>query len=82
MIRKSAVLLSSLGLALAAVPAAAQQAPASAITVGMAVKDTSGADVGTVTKVDGGNLMVKTDRHEVLLPATSFTPSNGTLLSG
>jgi preprotein translocase subunit YajC len=80
MIRSSLVLLSTLVLA-AAVPAAAQS-PAASITTGMSVRDTAGAEVGTVASVDGQYLVVKTDRHEVRLPVTSFTPSNGTLLFG
>jgi preprotein translocase subunit YajC len=77
------VFLASLCLA---VPAAAQppaaQAPAAgaAATVGMAVKDTSGGDVGTVTRVEPGFVVVKTDKHEVRLPAASFTPHEGALL--
>jgi preprotein translocase subunit YajC len=76
------IFLASLGLGLA-VPAAAQ-APAAgpAITVGMAVKDTNGGDVGTVTKVEPGFVTVKTDKHEVRLPATSFAPHQGALLFG
>jgi hypothetical protein len=82
MIRTSVILLSSLGLAAASVPASGQQAPAASISAGMSVRDTAGAEVGTVASVDGQYLVVKTDRHEVRLPASSFTPSNGTLLFG
>ena len=52
------------------------------MTVGMTVKDTSGGVVGTVTKVEPGFVVVKTDKHEVRLPATSFTPHEGALLFG
>jgi preprotein translocase subunit YajC len=76
------IFLASLGLGLA-VPAAAQApAPAAAISVGMAVKDASGGDVGTVSSIDGQFIVVKTDKHEVRLPATSFTPHAGALLFG
>ncbi|HEX4736121.1 MAG TPA: hypothetical protein VH331_01015 [Allosphingosinicella sp.] len=78
------VFLASLCLGLA-VPAAAQAQPPAAgavITVGMAVKDTQGGDVGTVTKVEPGFITLKTDKHEVRLPSTSFTPHNGALLFG
>ncbi|HEY1604662.1 MAG TPA: preprotein translocase subunit YajC [Allosphingosinicella sp.] len=77
-----------LGLGLAA-PVAAQapagapaQAPAAgnAMTVGMAVKDTQGGDVGTITKVEPGFVTVKTDKHEARLPSSSFSPHNGALL--
>jgi preprotein translocase subunit YajC len=67
---------SALALMTPLAPVAAQ----AAITAGMAVKDTSGGDVGTVTSVNDGIVVVKTDRHEVGLPASSFTPSEGQLL--
>ena len=67
-------------LAVAQAQPAAASPGASAITVGMAVKDTSGGDVGTVTKVETGFLTVKTDKHEVRLPAASFTPHQGALV--
>jgi hypothetical protein len=57
-------------------------APASAQSVGMQVVDTAGAPVGTVTGLNGDNVQVKTDKHEVLLPKASFTPSDGKLLFG
>jgi preprotein translocase subunit YajC len=80
--RTKFVLLSALGLAVAAplAPAAAQ-APAS-ISVGMQVVDASGGPVGTVKSVQGDNILVKTDRHEALLPKNSFTPAEGKLLFG
>ena len=76
------VMFSALGLALAVpvLPAAAQ-AQAS-ITVGMQVTDASGGPVGTVTAIQGDNLLVKTDKHEALLAKGSFTPANGKLLFG
>jgi preprotein translocase subunit YajC len=59
-------------------PAFAQAAqPAQAIAAGAQVKDTSGGDVGTVTRVDGQFVVLKTDRHEVRLPVSSFTPHQG-----
>jgi preprotein translocase subunit YajC len=76
------VMLSALGLALAvpSVPAIAQaSAP---ISVGMQVTDATGGAVGTVTAINGDNLIVKTDKHEVALPKTSFTPNEGKLLFG
>jgi preprotein translocase subunit YajC len=88
MTKINSLFLTSLCLGLA-VPAAAQApsaapAPAAgaAINVGMAVKDTQGGDVGTVTKVEPGFVVVKTDKHEVRLPSRSFTPNNGVLLFG
>lgn len=62
----------AIGLALAAVsiPAAA------AVTAGAVVKDTSGGEVGTILKVEGDQLVLKTDRHEVRLPVASFTATD------
>ena len=76
------VMLSALGLALAvpALPAAAQ-APAP-ISVGMQVTDANGGPVGTVTAIQGDNILIKTDKHEALLARSSFTPANGKLLFG
>ena len=55
------------GLALAvSVPAAA------AVAVGATVKDTKGGVVGTITRVEGGNLVLKTDRHDVTLPVAEL----------
>jgi preprotein translocase subunit YajC len=63
----------------AAMPALAQAAQAG-ITAGAQVKDTNGGDVGTVTKVDGQFVILKTDRHEVRLPVASFTAHQGHFL--
>ena len=57
-------------------------APAAAQSVGMQVVDTAGAPVGTVTAIQGDNLQVKTDKHEVLVPKASFTLNEGKLLFG
>lgn len=70
-------------LAFAAVPAAAQTAAAgsaTAISVGTKVVDTGGGEVGTVAALQGDNLVVKTDKHEVALPRSSFTSSEKGLL--
>jgi len=69
--------LTAVGLLFAA-PAVAQ----AGMNVGMQVTDASGAAVGTVKAVQGTNLLIKTDKHEALLPSTSFTVSNGKLLFG
>lgn len=50
------------------------------ISPGMQIVDQSGNPVGTVTAVSGADLTVKTDRHEIRLPAASFTPNEGKLL--
>ena len=56
--------------------------PAAAQSVGMQIVDTAGAPVGTVTAIQGENLQVKTDKHEVLVPKASFTVNGGKLLFG
>jgi hypothetical protein len=60
----------------------AVSAPVAAQSVGMQVVDTAGAPVGTVTAIQGANLQVKTDKHEALLPKSSFSVSDGKLLFG
>ena len=69
--------LAAIGL-FAASPALAQ----AGVTVGMQVTDASGAPVGTVSAIQGSNLLIKTDRHEALLPSSSFRPADGKLLFG
>lgn len=71
--------LAAAGLFVAAPAVAQAQA---GINVGMQVTDASGAPVGTVTAIQGTNLLVKTDKHEALLPQASFRASNGKLLMG
>ena len=68
--------LTALGF-LVASPGAAQS-----IAPGTQITDASGGAVGTVKAVQGANLLVQTDKHEVLLPSASFTPNNGKLLFG
>ena len=75
--------------ALAAAIAAAPMVTSPAISAtpaevkpGMQVVDPSGGVVGTVTAVDAGNLVLKTDKHELHLPLASFTASEGKLLFG
>lgn len=53
-----------------------------AIAPNMQVVDTAGNPVGIVTSVNGANVIVRTDKHEVQLPATAFTPNEGKLLFG
>ena len=61
----------------------ASSTPATAaITAGATVKDTSGGVVGTITRVEGGNLVLKTDRHDVTLPVSSFTATDEGALFG
>ncbi|WP_203234663.1 hypothetical protein, partial [Sphingomonas solaris] len=60
-----------------AAPAAGAAAPATAPTgaapaAGQTVFDTAGGEVGKITKVDAGNVVIATGTHEVALPVTSF----------
>jgi len=71
---------SKIAFALAALALPATAALAQAITVGMQVTDTTGAPVGTVTGIQGDNLLVKTDKYTAALAKNSFTPHNGKLL--
>ena len=70
--------LTAVGLLVAA-PAVAQQA---ATKIGMQVTDANGAPVGTVVGMKGANLLVRTDKHDALLPASSFRAEKGKLLFG
>jgi preprotein translocase subunit YajC len=75
---RSKLRLIAAGAALAAlsVPAAA------AVTAGAIVKDTKGGEVGTIVRVEGAQLVLKTDRHEVTLPVSSFTATDEGALFG
>lgn len=61
-------------------PVAAQAQ--SSIAVGTSITDASGGVVGTVAGIQGDNLLVKTDKHQVLLPKASFTVAGNKLLFG
>src|SRR4051794_32826380 len=75
--RLISVIVASSVLALSA-PAFAQ-----AIAPGMQVVDSkTGAAVGTVSAVQGDNLLIKTDKHETLIPKASFAPNAGKLVLG
>ena len=69
-------------LAFASLSFGAPLAPAAAQTPGMQVVDTNGGAVGVVTAIKGDLVTVKTDKHEVALPKTSFTVHEGKLLFG
>jgi preprotein translocase subunit YajC len=55
---------------------------AQAIAPGMQITDPNGGAVGSVKAVQGDNLLISTGSHEVLLPKSSFTATNGKLLFG
>lgn len=70
-------------LTLAASPSMSiSYAPTKVISPGMQVVDVAGQPVGTVQAVQGTELIVRTDRHEVRLPSSSFTPDKGKLVFG
>lgn len=87
--RKSLIAVPFALAALAAAPALAQEAePAPAAvtaatpTVGAEVRDTSDGVVGTISAVDGDRVVLRTDRHEIALPAASFTAvENGFIIA-
>jgi len=72
----TAIAAAAFPITLASAATTAQVAP------GMQVVDPSGNTVGTVTAVKGDALVLKTDKHEVQLPLTSFTAHEGKLLFG
>lgn len=79
--------LKNLALAAAIAAAPLTLSPAFAATSaevapGMQVVDPSGGPVGTVTAVKGDALILKTDKHEVQLPLSSFTAHEGKLMFG
>jgi len=61
---------------------AATAATPAEVHAGMQVVDPSGGVVGTVTRINGDNLVLKSARHEVALPMASFTANEGKLLFG
>ncbi len=79
MMNRSILKLAGAALLVAApaVPVVAQQAPA--INVGMQVVDTANAAVGQIVAMRDGTVTLKTDRHEIPLPATSFALRDGKL---
>jgi preprotein translocase subunit YajC len=75
----SALPLALAAAALTAQPAFAQQA---GMAVGAKVSDANGGEVGSISKADGQFVVLKTDKHEVRLPVTSFTAHDGGFLFG
>lgn len=73
-------LFAAAALSAALIPAAANAQ--ATLSVGRAVTDTSGGAVGTITAIDGDNVVLRTDRHEVRLPANSLTVTESTVLFG
>jgi preprotein translocase subunit YajC len=50
--------------------------------VGATVTDTQGGTVATITAINGANVTLHTDRHDVAVPATSFTVDGDKILFG
>lgn len=48
-------------------------ASAQSLAAGTVVTDPQGGEVGTITAIEGDTVLLRTDRHEVRLPAASFT---------
>ena len=63
---------------LAAAPAFAQ----SALRPGAVVTGPQGGQVGTIASIDGQFVLLRTDRHEVRLPVSSFTATADAVLFG
>lgn len=76
------LIIGALGAAALFVAAPAVAQAQAGINIGMQVTDTSGGAVGTVVGIQGANLLVKTDKHQVPVPRSSFTVANGKLLIG
>lgn len=64
---------------LVAAPVVPALAQAPAINVGMQVVDTANTAVGQIVAMRDGTVTLKTDRHEIPLPATSFALRDGKL---
>jgi hypothetical protein len=55
---------------------------AQTLGVGTPVTDPDGGAVGTITALEGDNVVLRTDRHEVRLPASSFAVTEEAALIG
>ncbi|MBV9882269.1 MAG: hypothetical protein JO276_04610 [Sphingomonadaceae bacterium] len=78
-VRKSLALsVAVLTLPLAA-PGLAQQP---GLHVGATVTDPQGGTVGTIAAINGANLILHTDRHDIPVPVTPFTATPNSVLFG
>ncbi|MBX3561980.1 MAG: hypothetical protein KF780_09240 [Sphingomonas sp.] len=55
---------------------------AQTLSVGTPVTDPDGGPVGTITAIEGDAVLLRTDRHEVRLPASSFAVTEEAALIG
>ncbi len=77
------LILPALALFILPSPALSGSTPrqaAPAISVGMAVVDDAGAPVGQVESVEGGDVLVRTDRHQARIPRASLRLNRGRLV--
>jgi preprotein translocase subunit YajC len=82
-LNKLAIFISAVALAGAPIAfSPALAATAAEVKAGMQVVDPAGGVVGTVISVKPDSLILKTDKHEIQLPLTSFTANEGKLLFG
>ncbi|UAK22936.1 hypothetical protein [Sphingomonas nostoxanthinifaciens] len=63
-------------------PAAATTAAAPNVTAGATVSDTSGAPVGTIDSVAGGNAVISTGTAKASIPVSSFAQGDKGLVIG
>ena len=61
----------------AALSALAPRQSAAAINVGTDIVDDAGNPVGSIVSIQGGDVIVRTDRHEARIPRTSLWVSRG-----
>ena len=72
----------ALAAAAALLPLASPALAQGGLRVGATVTDPAGGTVGTITAINGANLTLRTDRHEVPLPVSSFTATDSAVLFG
>ncbi|MET0269765.1 MAG: hypothetical protein ABW173_04970 [Sphingomonas sp.] len=71
-----------LNAAAAGASAEAAAKTAASVTAGAAVKDTAGAEVGTIKSVEGQFALLDTTKVQVRLPLTAFAAQGGGLVVG
>ena len=74
---RNKLFLSTLSTALFVAPLPAAAQASANFSAGVNVSDTQGGEVGTIASVDGDFVILRTDKHEVRLPKTSFTAHQG-----
>jgi hypothetical protein len=82
MIFRKLLIAAAASLVPLAAPAIAQNTAQPTLRAGATVTDDAGGEVGTIVAIDGDTLTLRTDRHEVRLPVTSFRPTATTIKFG